>query len=233
MSINNIILNDNLHNKNIFEDKIILYDYLDIDLNKSNNINNIRKSSYSIYDEIYENNMDKIYYRLFNYNNEEDMILINGKIPIIINAPIKLNELLSIDNNDKNCSIINIPMIEKLYIKYKKEELTIDIKNQIYWNYKKNDNIYILPLRHNDIMSYQDIIINTSNGIISITIYKLLKNINNIKYGIVLLYRCNNILDNQPSTIYYTKKSKKYLIKNLLDDSNIINNINNNDILYI
>lgn len=231
MSLNNIISNDiiyDLQYNNINIDDYIRCEYKQNNKNKSN----IRKPSYSIYDEIYENNMDKIYYRLFNYNNEEDMILINGKIPLIINAPNKLNELLSIDNNDKNCSIINIPMIEKLYIKYKKEDISIDIKNQIYWNYKKNDNIYILPLRQNEYMSYQDIIINTTNGIISITIYKLLKSINNIKYGIVLLYKSNNDLDTQPSTIFYTKKSKQYLIQNLLDDSNIINNINNK-ILYI
>ena len=68
--------------------------------------------------------MDKIYYRLFNFNNEDDAILINGRIPIILNAPIKLNEMLSINKNQdvidtfgENCCIVNIPMIEKLYIK--------------------------------------------------------------------------------------------------------------------
>jgi hypothetical protein len=77
-------------------------------------------------------------------------------------------------------------------------------------------------------MTYQDIIINTVNGIISINIYKLNKSINNIKYGIVLLYRSYNSLDSQPSTIFYTKKSKNYLINSLDDNSNIINkNINN------
>jgi hypothetical protein len=216
MSTNNIIsnINDNLFDK----------DYI------YNNLNyNMRKQSYTIYDEIYENNMDKIYYRLFNFNNDEDMILINGEIPLIMNVPNKLNEILSIDNN--NCSMINIPMIKKLYIKYKKEELTIDIKDGIYWNNIKNDNIYILPLRNNNNMSYQDIIINTSNGIISITIYKLHKSINNINYGIVLLYKSYNNLDNQPSTIFFTKKSNNYLIKNLIDES-FIKNINNKILYY-
>jgi len=223
----------NYYNNYVYKNNIS-YNIDDIEEhNKLKCLENKRKMSYTIYDDIYDNNMDKIYYRVFDYNNEEDSILINGSIPKIINPPLKLNEILSIDDNDKNNRVVNIPMIDKLYIKYKKNELVIDIKNFIYWNYIKNDNIYILPSRSNDDMIYRDIIINTTSGIISINMYKLNKKINDIKYGIVLLYKSYNNLDNQPSTIFFTKKSNKYILKNLYDDSDKKEKKNDNLINYL
>ena len=182
--------------------------HIDNDLSNICNtpVEKVRKISCYETEEMNENEMNRLYYKLFDYNDENDTILINGKIPNIIKPTKKLNELLY-DNYDNSCSYINIPMIEKLYIKYKKEEITIDIKNFIYWHSNKTDNIYILPKRSNNIMTYQDIIINSSNGIISINIYKLNKNINDITYGIILLYKSFSPSSIQPSSIFFTKES--------------------------
>jgi len=221
-----LFINDLTHDNNINNITTDIYHKDDIISNKCNKVNIMRKNSnYNkniINDE--ENNdneMNNIYYKLFDYNDENDRILINGKIPKIIKPTKKLNEILY-ENYDNTCSFINIPMIEKLYIKYKKEEITIDIKNFIYWHLNKSNNIYILSKHTNDIMTYQDIIINTINGIISINIYKLNNSINNISYGIILLYKSFYPSNIQPSSIFFTKETKIMSINHSLKQDNII-----------
>jgi hypothetical protein len=80
-----------------------------------NTIDNIRKTSYSLYDDINDINMDKIYYKLFNYNNEDDAILINGKIPIIINPPKKLNDFFKRDLYLDSKSSIELGIVDGIY----------------------------------------------------------------------------------------------------------------------
>ena len=61
------------------------------------------------------------------YNNNNEHIVINGKIDKIVNYPKNLNLLLNIDSSYGN--IIHIPMMSDMYIDYMTYKHLINIKD--------------------------------------------------------------------------------------------------------
>lgn len=191
----------------------------------NNFIDNIMDESYYAYIKPIHNK-NSIFYRIFDYNNNNEHIIINGKIDKIVNYPKNLNLLLNIDSSYGN--IIHIPMISDMYIDYMTHKHLINIKDLGINNIYKidNDKIKFLSVKKNKKIIYQDILIHIDNNIIIVQIYKCNKPINDITHGAFIIYQNNTNINNQNNTIFYTKYNSNLLISDIKDIAIINNNIN-------
>jgi hypothetical protein len=207
----------------------------------SNNdyLNNIMDDSYHAYIKpIYTKN--STFYRIFDYNNNNEHIVINGKIDKIVNYPKNLNILLNIDSSYGN--IIHIPMMSDMYIDYMTDKYLINIKDLSMNNntYKTdNDKIKFLSVKKNTCIGhmpssiksmlgkiiYQDILIHVDNNIIIVQIYKCSEPINDITHGAFIIYQNSINMNNQNNSIFYTKNNSNLIINDIKDISSL-NNIN-------
>ena len=212
----------------------------------NNFINNIMDESYHAYIKPI-NNKNSIFYRIFDYNNNNnEHVIINGKIDKIVNYPKNLNLLLNIDSSYGN--IIHIPMMSDMYIDYMTHKYLVNIKDLGINNIHKinNDHIKFLSVKKKTCVEhmpastkamleniiYQDILIHIDNNIIIVQIYKCNEPINDITHGAFIIYQDNINMNNQNNTIFYTKYNSNLLINDIKDTSNINNNINKIKINY-
>jgi hypothetical protein len=197
-------------------------------MSSNNNFNNMMDDSYHTYiKQICNCNKNSIFYRIFDYNNNNnEHIIINGKIDKIVNYPKNLNLLLNIDSSYGN--IIHIPMMSDMYIDYMTQKHLINIKDLDIKNAYKSDNdkIKFLSVKNNKKMIYQDIIIHIDNNIIIVQIYKCNEPINDITHGAFIIYQNNLNMNNQNNSIFYTKYNSNLLIDDIKNISTIYNNLN-------
>lgn len=157
--------------------------------------------------DYYNNNYNIIY----DNNIINDRLIIMGIIDDFIYNPKDLNKIFNIDNTIGN--IIHIPMLNEFYIKYLNNNYKINIDNLDLNNYYlDNEHLKILSVKTINNIIFQDILIQTTNNIIIIQIYKFIKSYSNISHGGFIIYNNNNGYSTTNNTIYYIK----YLNNNLL-----------------
>lgn len=177
-------------------------------------------------------NIDKLYnknyYRIYDNNNINDRIIINGKIEKLVNIPKNINNIFNIDVSCGN--IVHIPMVNDIYIEYLNIKKFINIKDLDICNSHivLDDSLKIYSVKTTKDMFYQDIIIQTNNTFLIIQIYKFKHTIKNITHGAFIIYQEDSDNMNSNNTIYYTRN--KNIIENIEDNSilcsNILTNIN-------
>jgi len=165
------------------------------------------------------------FYRIFDNNCDNDRVIINGKIEKLFNQPKNLNNLLNIDISCGN--IVNIPMLNDIYIEYLSTKQIINIKdlnilNQVFR--LDSDNVKFLSIKYDKNIIFQDIIIHTSKNIIIIQLYKFKIPVEDITHGAVIIFQNNNYENNLNNTIYYTKENNQLLIDNITNIEEIDNN---------
>jgi len=170
------------------------------------------------------------YYKVFDNNNNNDHLIINGKIDKIVNYPKNLNDILNIDISYGN--IVHIPMVNNILINYENNKKMLNINN-LNINESESDNkIKILSVKIDKNIMYQDILIHTNKNLIILQLYKFIKPIENITHGAFIIYN-NDYNDlNQNNTIFYTKNNTDILVKSSIDDIDLIDSRINNVFKY-
>lgn len=173
-----------------------------------------------IIDKLY----NKHYYRIYDNNNLNDRVIINGKIDKLVNIPKNMNNIFNIDVSCGN--IVHIPMVSDIYIEYSNIKKFINIKDLDICNSHTllEDSLKIYSTKTTKDMFYQDIIIETNNTFFIIQIYKFKHTIKNITYGAFIIYQDDIDNMNSNNTIYYTRNNKN-IIKNIEDNSILCSNI--------
>jgi hypothetical protein len=187
-------------------------------------------------------NDSKNFYRMFDNNSTTNRVIINGRMDKIVNWPRNLNQILNIDIACGN--IVHMPMVGEIYIecitvewfsiKHLFDAKNLNINNlhhniltETPENKSETDNIKILSVKSNSVLIFQDIIIQTSSGLILIQIYKFKVPVDNITHGAFIIFQNDFDNSNQNNTILYTKNNKNLLLKSIDDNSKIDFNFQN------
>lgn len=151
------------------------------------------------------------FYRVFDNNCDKDRVIINGKFDSNVDEPKNLNKILNIDSKCGN--IVHVPMLSEIYIEYQSTKLLLDVNNFDVNNMNisnmsiDNSLISLLSVKTHKNIKFQDILIQTSNDIILVQLYKFDYPIDKITHGAFIIYQNDESGYSQNNTIFFTKNS--------------------------
>jgi hypothetical protein len=157
---------------------------------------------------------NNVYYKLFDYKNKLNTLTLNIKIINHIQTSDIMNELFHLcDENNTECKISNIVMIDELIIVHNSDKYIINTKDINSINYTNTENIVFSQNKNSELIDFKDIIITIDDIIISICVYKLNKPINGIYYGVLFLSKyIYDITNKYPNMINYTKLNNNHTL---------------------
>lgn len=156
---------------------------------------------------------DDIYYKLFEYKNKLNKVMLNIKIINSIQSSDVINDIFHLYNeNNSDCKISNIVMIDELIIYYNSDKYIINTTDINSINYINTENIVFSQNKKSELINFKDIIITIDDLIISMCIYKLNEPINGISHGVLFLFKhISDITNKYPNMINYTKLNNVHI----------------------